>query len=144
MNQEDIKVGYRFSIEEIERLLPDFSYFFDEDNKGIYLFREPTPEFLARLNEELQIQEMAKIQDMDEFEKKVAEHVAKNLSVEDKKTILGDPEYERYNFGLGMYIRNNYIYGRNIQANFGMPIFADSITEDVFHELVKILQNERS
>ncbi len=142
MDHETIELGHQFTIDEIDRLLPDFSDYFLGLPEGYFLVRTPTPEFLEALNEEREIQAMAKIDDMDVFQRTVAEHLAKNLSEEDKKTILEDPKYERHHFGFGMYIRNKYIHGRNIQANKGkgfvMP--ADSISADIFHELVEILK----
>jgi hypothetical protein len=142
MKLEKIELGHQFNAEEVERLIPDFPDYFLGLPEGYFLVRTPTPEFLDALNEEREIQAMAKIDDMDAFQRAVAEHLAKNLSEEDKKTILEDPEYTKYHFGYGMYIRNKYIHGRNIQANNGkgfvMP--ADSISADIFHELVKILK----
>ena len=144
MDHETIELGHQFTIDEIDRLLPDFPDYFLGLPEGYFLVKTPTPEFLEALNEEREIQAMAKIDDMDVFQRTVAEHLAKNLSEEDKKTILEDPEYTKYHFGYGMYIRNQYIHGRNIQANKGKGFCmqADDISAGIFSKLVKILKKE--
>ena len=48
------------------------------------------------------------------FIDKTAEKVFAELSPEDKRFLVENPDPIKHHFGLGMYIRNEFIYGKDL------------------------------
>lgn len=61
------------------------------------------------------------------------------LKEEDKKVLLENPDYSLHHFGFGLYIRNQYIHGKDLDFFF---VQADDLSHDVFEELIRLLKEE--
>ena len=145
MGLDNLAVGMNCDEKTFGHVAFFFPDFFEETETGYTLVKEPTQELIKFCKEEIEVQQISQEKDYDSFERKVAEHIAKGLSNEDKATILKNPNYSRYHFGFGMYIRNRYIHGRELRAQMESRFIkmADDISAGVFHDLVKILQDEK-
>ncbi|WP_343186990.1 DUF6794 domain-containing protein [Anoxynatronum sibiricum] len=72
------------------------------------------------------------------------EHIAQDclsqLNDDDKKHMKENPDPFQYHFGLGMFIRNNYIYGNNsIKFEFESP---DDLSSEIIDRMLEILSEE--
>ena len=75
--------------------------------------------------------------DLQQFIERSAEDLIRNLSEEDKAALLQNPEYADHHFGLGMYIRNHYIY--NNQELRLPAVLADGLSHKIFDQIISIL-----
>lgn len=71
-----------------------------------------------------------------EFIKSVARDVIKGLSEKDIEYIKANPDPLQYHFSLGMYIRNKYIYGKELMFFIGHP---DDLSGEIVEEIIKRL-----
>ena len=81
--------------------------------------------------------------DLDKFVSDAADDIVLNISSEDKKKLLEQPDYSRHHFGFGMYIRNHYIYSKE----GGMPLpgfLADSVSHKIFDRVIELLKQEQA
>lgn len=74
----------------------------------------------------------------NQYVKDIAIQVIEELSDKQKKELLKDTNYTNYHFGLGMYIRNNYIYGK-----VDMKVEADCMSSDIFYMILKLLEENK-
>lgn len=75
-----------------------------------------------------------------EFVEYVAQDVLLQLSDEDKDFLLEHPDPIDYHFGLGLYIRNNYIHGKKL----GFFVFRpDSLSTTIVGRVIEMLQGEK-
>lgn len=72
----------------------------------------------------------------DNYVKEIANKVIKELSQEEKEKLINDSDYTEEHFGLGLYIRNNYIYSK-----IDLPVDADDMSYDIFNEIIEMLKN---
>lgn len=78
--------------------------------------------------------------DQQRFIEKSAEDLIRNLSEEDKAALLQNPEYADHHFGLGMYIRNHYIY---TNQDLRLPaIMADGLSHKIFDYVILALKTK--
>lgn len=70
------------------------------------------------------------------YVKEIANKVINELSKEEKEKILKISDYSGEHFGLGLYIRNNYIYNK-----IDLNVDADDMSYDIFNEIIEILKN---
>ena len=76
--------------------------------------------------------------DQQQFIETSAEDLIRNLSEEDKAALLQNPEYTDHHFGLGMYIRNHYIY---TNQDLRLPaVMADGLSHKIFDQAISILK----
>ncbi|MCD7839098.1 MAG: hypothetical protein LUG46_00570 [Erysipelotrichaceae bacterium] len=66
----------------------------------------------------------------------IAREVIFDLSDENKDIMLEEPEYWKYHFSLGLYIRNKYIYGKMEDVD------ADDVSGEILECIIEILKNE--
>ena len=66
----------------------------------------------------------------------MAEEVFKGLSPEDKEYIFLHPDSAEYHFGLGLDIRNKYIYGKNLQFSYTNP---DDLSAEITAKLASMI-----
>jgi len=79
--------------------------------------------------------------DQQQFIETSAEDLIRNLSEEDKAALLQSPEYTDHHFGLGMYIRNHYIY---TDPDLRLPaIMADGLSRKIFDQAILILKTKQ-
>lgn len=86
---------------------------------------------------------MYDFENMDKLEEQFVEDSAldciAHLSKKDKTFILEHPDPFEHHFGLGMYIRNKYIHGKELP----FPIFmADDLSSTIVERIIKKLQEE--
>ncbi len=75
-----------------------------------------------------------------EFVEYVSQDVLLQLSDEDKDFLLEHPDPIDHHFGLGLYIRNNYIHGKKL----GFFIFRpDSLSTTIVGRVIEMLQGEK-
>lgn len=72
----------------------------------------------------------------DNYVKEIANKVINELSKEEKEKLLKISDYSGKLFGLGLYIRNNYIYNK-----IDLNVDADDMSYDIFNEIIEILKN---
>ena len=78
--------------------------------------------------------------EQQQFIEKSAEDLIRNLSEEDKAALLQKPEYKDHHFGLGMYIRNHYIY---TNQDLRLPaVMADGLSHKIFNQVISILKTK--
>ena len=72
------------------------------------------------------------------FVNRVADEVVAELDEKDKEYIRENPDSGKYHFGLGLYIRNEYIYGReqNFAIVFKEP---DDVSDDILKRIIFLL-----
>ena len=76
-----------------------------------------------------------------EFVEYVAQDVLLQLSDEDKDFLLEHPDPIDHHFGLGLYIRNNYIHGKKL----GFFVFRpDSLSTTIVGRVIEIIQDEKT
>lgn len=66
----------------------------------------------------------------------IARQLIEELSDKEKKELIKDSNYTNHHFGIGMYIRNNYIYGK-----IDIRVDVDGMSSDIFYEIIKQLKN---
>ena len=60
----------------------------------------------------------------------------------DKAALLKNPEYTEHHFGLGMYIRNHYIY---TNPDLKLPsVMADGLSHKIFDQVILILRGDKT
>lgn len=79
--------------------------------------------------------------DKDKFVQETAEDVIKNLTDEDKASLLQHSDYVEHHFGLGLYIRNHYIHGKPVNAT-KFPFGADGASHEIFDRVIELLKEE--
>ena len=67
--------------------------------------------------------------------------MAADLSEEDRKALLADPEYAHHHFGLGLFIRNRYIYKH--KEIMRTSIHPDELSNEVFDQVMEIVKESR-
>lgn len=72
----------------------------------------------------------------DNYVKEIADKVINELSKEEKEKLLKISDYSGKLFGLGLYIRNNYIYNK-----IDLNVDADDMSYDIFNKIIEILKN---
>lgn len=72
----------------------------------------------------------------DNYVKEIANKVINELSKEEKEKLLKISDYSGVHFGLGLYIRNNYIYNK-----IDLNVDADDMSYDIFNKIIEILKN---
>ena len=72
----------------------------------------------------------------EEFVERTAEEVLGTLTQEEREYLAAHPDPYEHHFGLGMRIRNRYIYGREPGFFVGMP---DSLSADVVKRILRKL-----
>ena len=78
--------------------------------------------------------------DQQQFIETSAEDLIRNLSEEDKVALLRNPEYADHHFGLGMYIRNHYIY---TNQDLRLPaVMADGLSHKILDQAISILKTK--
>lgn len=78
--------------------------------------------------------------DKEKFITSAAEDLAAGLSGTDKAALLKAPDYTDHHFGLGLYIRNHYIYANK---ELRLPaIMADGLSHQIFDQTIAILRRE--
>ncbi len=65
----------------------------------------------------------------EEFIEAVAEDCVTNMTDEIKRQFIGDPDPYDFHFGYGMYIRNHYIYGKELPFLILHP-------DDLSHQII--------
>ena len=75
----------------------------------------------------------------DEFINETVEAALSELSEEDKKALLDNPDPLDHHFGYGMYIRNRYIHGKKHGL---IAMDKDSLSAQIVEEIIKRLQEE--
>ena len=65
----------------------------------------------------------------DNYVKEIADKVINELSKE-------ETDYSGKHFGLGLYIRNNYIYNK-----IDLNVDADDMSYDIFNKIIEMLKN---
>ena len=94
-------------------------------------------DFLQKLNQLNQKLDIFK--DPDEFINETVEAALSELSEEDKKALLDNPDPLDHHFGYGMYIRNRYIHGKKHGL---IAMDKDSLSAQIVEEIIKRLQEE--
>lgn len=77
--------------------------------------------------------------DPDEFINETVEAALSELSEEDKKALLDNPDPLEHHFGYGMYIRNRYIHGKKHGL---IAMDKDYLSSQIVEEIIKRLQEE--
>ena len=72
----------------------------------------------------------------DNYVKEIANKVINELSKEEKEKLLKISDYWGKHFGLGLYIRNNYIYNK-----IDLNVDADDMSYDIFNKIIEMLKN---
>lgn len=75
----------------------------------------------------------------NEFVKTVSLEVYRELDDQYKDFILKHKETWEHHFGLGLYIRNKYIYGK--EMNF-LYIHADDLSSEIVERIVEMVLKE--
>ena len=60
------------------------------------------------------------------------------MSEEDKAYYLNHPDYDEHHFEYGMYLRNNYIYGKL------KVLEPDNMSEDIFETIISLLKKDKA
>ena len=75
----------------------------------------------------------------DAFVKETARKVLADLDNEDKKTLMEDPDPATYHFGLGLYIRNEFIHGKDL----GFRAFDyERLSGEIIEEVIRLCREE--
>ena len=75
----------------------------------------------------------------EEFIAQTAQDVFDGLTPGDKKYLRQHPETWEHHFGLGLYIRNNYIHGKKLDfLYFG----ADGLSSQIVARVIMLVQEE--
>ena len=69
----------------------------------------------------------------EQFIEEVAQEVFLQLSDRDKKYLLENPDPIDHHFGLGLYIRNKYIHGKNLRLGLIRP---DSLSTKIVGRII--------
>ena len=77
----------------------------------------------------------------EEFVNHVANDCLEQLTVEDKIKMKANPDPTLYHFGLGMFLRNNYIYG-NKRIKFEIDS-ADDLSGEIIDRMMSILRSQQ-
>ena len=77
--------------------------------------------------------------DPDAFINETVEAALSELTEEDKKALLDNPDPLDHHFGYGMYIRNRYIHGKKHGL---IAMDKDSLSAQIVEEIIKRLQEE--
>ena len=72
----------------------------------------------------------------DNYVKEIADKVINELSKEEKEKLLKISDHSGKHFGLGLYIRNNYIYNK-----IDLNVDADDMSYDIFNKIIEMLKN---
>ncbi len=115
------------------------SYFKVERIRGIpYAYsisKEPSEELVEAINS-YYAREKEKNRPCDEYIDRVAKEVLEGLSEKDKEHICFHPDSSEYHFGLGMYIRNKYIYKDKLDFDCESP---DDLSGDIVSRIASLL-----
>ena len=76
-------------------------------------------------------------QSLDDFLEAIADQCLSELSKEDKQTLRNEPNPILYHFGLGTYIRNNFIYPQKEFNNGSSPFLIPA--DDLSHKVIEII-----
>ncbi len=68
----------------------------------------------------------------------IARQEVKIISEKDKQHYLNHPDYDDHHFGYGMYLRNNYIYGKV------KVLEPDEMSEDIFEMIISLLKKDKA
>ena len=74
-----------------------------------------------------------------EFVERVSEDVLRDLTVGEKQYLRSHPDPYEHHFGLGMYIRNEYIHGKDIGFLAFMP---DSLSAEIVEKIIDKLDSQ--
>ncbi|MBQ8994314.1 MAG: hypothetical protein IJ091_00700 [Oscillospiraceae bacterium] len=74
------------------------------------------------------------------FIEKVSSEVIPTISDEDQQYMIKHPDPSEYHFGLGMDIRNQYIYDQNLDFFYGM---ADALSRKIVIRIIEKFMNKR-
>ena len=75
----------------------------------------------------------------DRFIEDVVQDVLHQLTEKDKRYLLANPNPIDHHFGLGLYIRNKYIHGKN--HRFGL-IRPDNLSSKIVGRLIEMVRKE--
>ena len=73
------------------------------------------------------------------FIRDTTEKVIAELTQEDKEFLLAHPDPIEHHFGLGLYIRNQYIHGKDLGFIYA---FADDLSGEIVERVIRVLQQE--
>ena len=86
-------------------------------------------------------------QSTEDFLTAVAKKCLSDLSEEDKQIFLKETDPTAYHFGIGLYIRNNYIYPQkefehadNFADIFDLTVSADAYSSKVIKKMLSLLK----
>ncbi|MBO4680374.1 MAG: hypothetical protein J5623_00550 [Clostridiales bacterium] len=75
-----------------------------------------------------------------EFIEQTVEDAYSKLSEEDKKDLLEHPDPFDHHFGYGLYIRNQYIHGKELSFPC---VFADNLSTEIVRRIIlKVQENQ--
>lgn len=72
----------------------------------------------------------------DEFVDKVAHKVLDSLSEDDREFIYKYPDSTTHHFGLGLWIRNKYIYNKKLDFFYG---FEDDLSSEIIERIASLI-----
>ena len=78
-------------------------------------------------------------QDKEAFIQDTTKKVIAELTQKDKDFLLTHPDPSEHHFGLGLYIRNQYIHGKKLGFLYA---FADDLSTEIVEMVIKTLQKE--
>ena len=73
------------------------------------------------------------------FIEQTAQDVFDGLTPGDKKYLRQHPATWEHHFGLGLYIRNNYIHGKKLDFFYG---HADDLSSKIIAKVILLTQDE--
>lgn len=79
--------------------------------------------------------ENLEIKDLDSYINKIAFKIKKELNIFQRLFVFWVRDYSLHHFGLGLYIRNKYIYSN--KELMSMNIDTDELSKKIFDMLVK-------
>ena len=75
----------------------------------------------------------------DRFIEDVVQDVFPQLTEKDKRYLLANPNPIDHHFGLGLYIRNKYIHGKNLRLGLIRP---DNLSTKIVGKLIEMVRKE--
>lgn len=138
---EKVQIGtVLYENEDTTKIYNDFSEYFTVDNED-YLFekyiicKEPSQELIKAIEnyeEEIRIE----VQKYNEVVTRIANKVYANLDDEKKAYIFDHPDSGSNHFGLGLYIRNHYIYNEEYEFDYYHP---DHLSGDIVSKIASMI-----
>jgi hypothetical protein len=125
--------------EDTSAIYEKYKEFFEIDNKREWsikyiISKEPSQALVSEIEAYYALRK-ERSKKHDEFVDTVANEVLANLSPEDKAQIFRQPDSITYHFTTGLWIRNHYIRGKELDFDF----IADNLSSEIMSRVASLI-----